>query len=149
MRLGVPGSFTLDVRNTGTGTAWNVVLSDILPNVTTAPTGGMCATAPTNIAARVYQADGVTPVSANLVNGTDFTVGFAGAPSCTLTISLQGSRGGDRADAAPDRHLQRLARCRHEQRHHAHQRRRRHAVAQRQPGRRRHVGPHPHLRRTR
>ena len=91
MRLGVPGSFTLDVRNTGTGTAWNVVLSDVLPNVTTAPVGGMCATAPTNITARVYQADGVTPVSANLVNGTDFTAGFAGAPSCTLTINLQGA----------------------------------------------------------
>ncbi|HJV96752.1 MAG TPA: isopeptide-forming domain-containing fimbrial protein, partial [Albitalea sp.] len=73
MRLGVPGSFTLNVQNTGTGTAWNVVLSDVLPNVTTAPTGGMCAAAPSSITARVYQADGVTPVSANLVSGTDFT----------------------------------------------------------------------------
>lgn len=90
MRLGVPGSFTLNVQNTGTGTAWNVVLSDLLPNVTTAPTGGMCAAAPTDIAARVVQADGVTPVSASLVSGTDFTTSFAGAPDCTLTISLQG-----------------------------------------------------------
>lgn len=89
MRLGVPGSFTLDVRNIGTGTAWNVVLSDVLPNLTTAPVGGMCAAAPSNIAARVFQADGVTPVSANLVNGSDFTVAFAAAPSCTLTLSLQ------------------------------------------------------------
>lgn len=91
MRLGVPGRFTLNVQNTGTGTAWNVVLSDVLPNVTTAPTGGMCATAPSSIAARVYQADGVTPVSASLVSGTDFTTSFAGAPSCMLTINLQGS----------------------------------------------------------
>jgi len=91
MRLGVPGTFTLNVQNTGTGTAWNVVLSDVLPHVTTAPTGGMCAPAPTGIAARVYQADGVTPVSANLVGGTDFTTSFAGAPGCTLTISLQGA----------------------------------------------------------
>jgi uncharacterized repeat protein (TIGR01451 family)/fimbrial isopeptide formation D2 family protein len=91
MRLGVPGSFTLDVRNMGTGTAWNVVLSDVLPNVTSAPAGGMCGTAPTQIAARVFQADGVTPVSANLVSGSDFTVGFAGAPSCTLTLGFQGS----------------------------------------------------------
>ena len=91
MRLGVPGSFTLNVQNTGTGTAWNAVLSDVLPNVTTAPVGGMCAAAPTGIVARVYQADGVTPVSANLVNGTDFTTSFAGAPSCTLTINLQGT----------------------------------------------------------
>jgi uncharacterized repeat protein (TIGR01451 family) len=89
MRLGVPGSFTLDVRNTGTGTAWNAVLSDVLPNVTSAPAGGMCSAAPTNITARVVQADGVTPVSANLVNGSDFTTTFAGAPSCTLTITLQ------------------------------------------------------------
>ncbi|AMO23702.1 isopeptide-forming domain-containing fimbrial protein [Ramlibacter tataouinensis] len=88
MRVGVPGTFTLDVRNTGTGTAWNVVLSDILPNVTTAPIGGMCGAAPANVTARVYQADGVTPVSANLVNGTDFTTSFAGAPACTLRINL-------------------------------------------------------------
>ena len=88
MRLGVPGSFTLDVRNAGTGTAWNVVLTDVLPNVTTPPVGGMCASAPANIAARVYQADGTTPVSANLVNGADFSVAYTGAPSCTLTINL-------------------------------------------------------------
>jgi uncharacterized repeat protein (TIGR01451 family)/fimbrial isopeptide formation D2 family protein len=91
MRLGTPGSFTLDVRNTGSGTAWHAVLTDILPNVTTAPVGGMCAAAPTGITARVFQADGVTPVSATLVNGTDFAVAFAGAPACTLTIALQGA----------------------------------------------------------
>ena len=91
LRLGAAGTFTLNVQNTGSGTAWNTVLSDRLPNVTTTPTGGMCATAPTNITARVFQADGTTPVSANLVGGADFTVSFAGAPSCTLTISLQGS----------------------------------------------------------
>ena len=88
MRVGVPGIFTLNVQNTGDATAWNVVLSDILPNVTTAPAGGMCGTAPSNVTARVYQADGTTPVSAALVNGTDFTVSFAPAPSCTLTINL-------------------------------------------------------------
>ncbi len=91
LRLGGAGTFTLNVQNTGSGTAWNTVLSDRLPNATTTPTGGMCAAPPTNITARVFQADGTTPVSANLVNGTDFTVGFAGVPNCTLTISLQGS----------------------------------------------------------
>ena len=91
LRPSAAGTFTLNVQNTGAGTAWNTVLSDRLPNVTTAPTGGMCAVAPTGITARVFQADGTTPVSASLVNGTDFTVVFAGAPSCTLTISLQGS----------------------------------------------------------
>ncbi len=88
MRMSLPGTFTLDVQNTGAATAWNVVLSDVLPNVTTAPTGGMCASAPTGVSARVYQADGVTPVSAALVNGTDFSVSFAPAPSCTLTVNL-------------------------------------------------------------
>lgn len=88
MRLGVPGRFTLNVHNGGTGTAWNVVLSDVLPRVTTAPSGGMCAAAPANITARVMQADGVTPVSAPLVNGSDFTTSFAAAPGCTLTVTL-------------------------------------------------------------
>jgi uncharacterized repeat protein (TIGR01451 family)/fimbrial isopeptide formation D2 family protein len=87
MRLGVPATFTLNAQNTGAATAWNVVVSDILPNSTT-PVGGMCASAPTAIAARVYQADGVTPVSAALVSGTDFSVNFAPAPSCTLTLNL-------------------------------------------------------------
>jgi uncharacterized repeat protein (TIGR01451 family) len=91
LRLGGAGTFTLNVQNTGTGTAWNAVLTDRLPNVTTTPTGGMCAAAPTAITARVYQADGTTPVSVNLVDGTDFTASFAGAPGCTLTVSLQGS----------------------------------------------------------
>ena len=88
MRISLPGTFTLNVQNTGAATAWNAVLSDILPNVTTAPSGGMCGAAPSGITARMYQADGVTPVSTALVNGTDFTVSFAPAPSCTLTINL-------------------------------------------------------------
>ena len=91
LRLGGTGTFTLNVQNTGSGTAWHAVLTDRLPNIVTAPTGGMCAAAPTNITARVFQADGTTPVSANLVSGTDFTVGFAGVPTCVMTISLQGS----------------------------------------------------------
>jgi uncharacterized repeat protein (TIGR01451 family) len=101
LRLGGAGTFTLSVQNTGNGTAWNTVLSDRLPNVTTTPTGGMCAAAPTNVTARVFLADGTTPVSANLVDGTDFTVGFAGVPTCTLTISLQGSA----ASIAPTQRL--------------------------------------------
>ncbi|WP_298832489.1 SdrD B-like domain-containing protein [uncultured Piscinibacter sp.] len=91
LRLGGTGTFTLNVQNTGSGTAWNTALTDRLPNITTAPTGGMCAAEPTNVTARVFQADGTTPVSADLVNGTDFTVGFAPAPTCVMTINLQGS----------------------------------------------------------
>ncbi|HEY6873584.1 MAG TPA: isopeptide-forming domain-containing fimbrial protein [Geobacteraceae bacterium] len=86
-----PGTFTLNVQNTGGSTAWQTTLTDILPNVTTPPTGSMCGTAPANVTARIYQADGVTPVSAALSSGTDFTVGFAGAPACTFTVSMKSS----------------------------------------------------------
>ncbi|WP_224983594.1 isopeptide-forming domain-containing fimbrial protein [Geomonas agri] len=84
-----PGLFTLNVQNTGGSTAWQATLTDLLPNVTTPAPGSMCGSAPTNVTARVYQADGVTPVSANLVNGTDFTVSFAPAPACTMTVAMK------------------------------------------------------------
>ena len=79
------------MQNTGGSTAWQTTLTDILPNVTGPPPGSMCGTAPTNITARVYQADGVTPVSAALVSGTDFIVGFAGAPACAMTVAMKSS----------------------------------------------------------
>jgi uncharacterized repeat protein (TIGR01451 family)/fimbrial isopeptide formation D2 family protein len=85
-----PGTFTLNVQNTGGSTAWQTTLADILPNVTSPSPGSMCS-APTNVTARIYQADGVTPVSASLVSGTDFTVSFAGAPACTATITMKSS----------------------------------------------------------
>ncbi|WP_239026847.1 isopeptide-forming domain-containing fimbrial protein [Geomonas oryzisoli] len=86
-----PGLFTLNVQNTGGSTAWQATLTDLLPSVTTPAPGSMCGSAPTGVTARVYQADGVTPVSANLVNGTDFTVGFAPAPACTMTVAMKSS----------------------------------------------------------
>ena len=86
-----PGTFTLNVQNTGGSTAWQTTIKDILPNVTTPSPGSMCGTAPTNVTARIYQADGVTPVSALLVSGTDFTVSFAGAPACTMTVAMKSS----------------------------------------------------------
>lgn len=86
-----PGTFTLNVQNTGAGTAWQATLTDILPNVTTPSPGSMCGSAPSNVTARIYQADGVTPVSAPLSSGTDFTVGFAGAPACTMTVAMTSS----------------------------------------------------------
>ncbi len=86
-----PGTFTLNVQNTGGSTAWQTTLTDILPNVTSPSPGGMCGTAPTNVTARIYQADGATSVSPSLVSGTDFTVGFAGAPACTFTVAMKSS----------------------------------------------------------
>ncbi len=86
-----PGTFTLNAQNTGGSTAWGTTLTDILPNVTSPSPGSMCGSAPTNVTARIYQADGVTPVSAPLVNGSDFTVSFAGAPACTFTVAMKSS----------------------------------------------------------
>jgi uncharacterized repeat protein (TIGR01451 family)/fimbrial isopeptide formation D2 family protein len=81
------GTFGLDVQNTGGGDAWNVTIVDKLP---TGATGGMCAAMPQILSAQVFQADGVTPVPGKgpLAAGTDYTVSFAGAPTCTLTLNL-------------------------------------------------------------
>jgi uncharacterized repeat protein (TIGR01451 family)/fimbrial isopeptide formation D2 family protein len=85
-----PGTFTLNAQNTGGSTAWQATVTDVLPNVSSPSPGSMCS-APANVTARIYQADGVTPVSVPLVNGTDFTVSFAGAPACTFTIAMKSS----------------------------------------------------------
>ena len=85
MAPGTPATFTLDVRNAGTGSAWNLSVLDRLPN---GATGGTCDAAPTAITARVFQADGVTPVSGALVQGTDFTALFAGDPTCELALTM-------------------------------------------------------------
>ena len=76
-------TFTVDVSNPSTGTAWGVVVSDLLPD---AAEGGMCEAAPTGWTARVFEADGTTAVSAPLVEGSDFAVSFAGAPDCRAEV---------------------------------------------------------------
>jgi uncharacterized repeat protein (TIGR01451 family)/fimbrial isopeptide formation D2 family protein len=87
MYLGQLGQFTLNVQNTGTTDAWNATIVDKLP---TGATGGMCTAVPQILTAQVFQADGVTPVAGKgpLAAGTDYTVSFAPAPACTLTINL-------------------------------------------------------------
>ena len=83
---GVPQVFTLDIHNTGSGTAWDMTVTDMLPNPVP---GGMCDTPPANITAQVFLADGVTPVSGVLVQGTDYTTSFVpGSPTCTLTFTM-------------------------------------------------------------
>jgi len=89
MGAGTPGTFTLNIQNAGSSSAWNTTITDILPNVTGPAKGGMCGQAPANITARIYQPDGVTPVSSPLVSGTDFTASFTGTPACTLTITTK------------------------------------------------------------
>jgi uncharacterized repeat protein (TIGR01451 family) len=59
MTLGQPGSFGLDVQNTG-GDAWNVTLSDRLPS---GANGSMCNQTPTIQNARVFALDGVTTIA--------------------------------------------------------------------------------------
>ena len=76
--------FILDVRNVGTLDAFNVTLLDRLPD---GPTGGMCDTTPQITSARVFAADGVTPVPGKgpLVQGTDYSFAYNGA-ACELTL---------------------------------------------------------------
>ena len=85
MSIGVPATFTLNVHNPSTGTAWGLTITDVLPNSATA---GMCDAAPTQVTAQIFQADGTTPVSPPLASGTDFAVSFAGDPACTLSIKM-------------------------------------------------------------
>lgn len=87
MNLGESGDFTLDIRNIGNGDAWNATIRDRLPN---GATGGMCETTPQVQSARVFAADGVTPVPGKgpLIAGTDFSLAFSGAPACELVVTM-------------------------------------------------------------
>ncbi|MDX1804466.1 MAG: isopeptide-forming domain-containing fimbrial protein, partial [Alcanivorax sp.] len=88
MSVGTPDTFTLDVQNTGTSKAWNITLTDHLPNLSP---GGMCQYPPTITTAAVYAADGTTLVTT--LQSTDYTTGFSPAPSacspCVLTLAGQ------------------------------------------------------------
>jgi uncharacterized repeat protein (TIGR01451 family)/fimbrial isopeptide formation D2 family protein len=85
MQFGTPEVFTMNVQNIGTGPAWDMTLTSVLPDATP---GGMCDTPPNNFTAQVFQADGVTPVSPVLVEGIDYTTNFTGAPLCTLNVTM-------------------------------------------------------------
>jgi len=87
MNIGQLGQFALSLQNTGNIDAWNVTIVDKLP---TGATGGMCTATPQILSAQVFQADGVTPVPGKgpLAAGTDYTVSYAGAPACTLTLNM-------------------------------------------------------------
>jgi uncharacterized repeat protein (TIGR01451 family)/fimbrial isopeptide formation D2 family protein len=88
MSLGQLGQFGLNVQNTGASDAWNATIVDRLPQ--SAPTGGMCSFTPQILNAQVFQANGVTPVAGKgpLVPGTDFSITYNGAPTCTLTLTM-------------------------------------------------------------
>jgi hypothetical protein len=87
LNLGQWGQFGIDVHNAGLTAAWDVTILDRLPD---GPAGGMCDLAPEVLSARVFAADGVTPVPGKgaLVAGADFTVSYSAAPACELTLTM-------------------------------------------------------------
>jgi uncharacterized repeat protein (TIGR01451 family)/fimbrial isopeptide formation D2 family protein len=95
MQVGTPALFTLNLHNTGTGTAWNPTIVDRLPNDAG---GGMCSAGPANVNAWIYEEDGTTLVSGPLVPGTDFEVDFDGEPTCEWRFRLLSAAGGVTAD---------------------------------------------------
>jgi large repetitive protein len=90
MNLGPGGEFTVDVLSNGTSDAWDFTLVDRLPN---GPNGGMCDVAPQILSVTL----GGTP----LTQGTGYTLGFAGAPACEMTLNLLDAAG----PLQPNQHL--------------------------------------------
>lgn len=82
LNLGQWGQFALQIDNTGLTDAWDITLVDQLPD---GGTGGMCDTTPEVLSAEIFESGGGTRT---LVQGSDFTLAYAGAPSCELTLSL-------------------------------------------------------------
>jgi uncharacterized repeat protein (TIGR01451 family)/fimbrial isopeptide formation D2 family protein len=95
VQLETPATYTLNIHNTSTGTVWNPIITDRIPNEAT---GGMCDAGPSSVSARIYLADGVTPVSSPLVEDTDFTVEFDGDPTCEWRFNLLSPVGGIPSD---------------------------------------------------
>lgn len=85
LNLGEYGDFTLDVLNSGSSDAWNTTIVDQLPD---GATGGMCDFTPQLTNVQVFAADGTTPVSPPLVEGTDYTASYSAAPTCRLTLTM-------------------------------------------------------------
>jgi fimbrial isopeptide formation D2 family protein/uncharacterized repeat protein (TIGR01451 family) len=86
MTLGIPETFILDVQNAGDSPAYEVFLSDQLPDDVV--DGGMCDAAPSVLTARGFQSNGTTPVSGALTEGVDFTTAFSGRPGCVWTLTF-------------------------------------------------------------
>ncbi|MBB3059625.1 DUF11 domain-containing protein [Microbulbifer rhizosphaerae] len=92
VQSGLPGRFTLDVHNIGTGPAWDITVTDLLPNNNP---GGMCETPPANFAAVI--ADGTGNTVATLNAGEHFNTAFDPA-NCTLTVTTVGATAAIPAD---------------------------------------------------
>ena len=94
-RPGQFGTFMVNVHNVGQSPAYGVYLSDLLPNETD---GGMCGTAPAQITAQLFAADGVTPIGSVLTEGSDYIATFRGDPDCLLTLEMLTAAGPIGAD---------------------------------------------------
>jgi len=90
IQIGTPETFTLDVQNVGDGRAWNVTLTDLLPD---SGSGGTCDTPPAAVSAQIFEADGTTPVSGVLVQDTDYSIDYSGAPNCLFTFRVLTDQG--------------------------------------------------------
>ena len=96
LNLGGTTTFTLDIQNIGGGDAWNARIHDEIPE-------DMCSYDPTTgagINARIFAADGTTPVSGPLVEGTDFSVSYSNA-ECLLSVTMTSAE----AVIKPSQHL--------------------------------------------
>ncbi len=80
------GDFVWDVQNTGSSDAFDVTILDRIPD---GPSGGMCDATPVVQSARVFAADGVTPVPGKgpLSAGSDYALSYSGAPTCEFTLT--------------------------------------------------------------
>jgi uncharacterized repeat protein (TIGR01451 family) len=92
MNLGQWGDFVIDVRNAGLSDAWDVTLRDLLPD---GPTGGMCDLTPEILSARVFAADGISPVPGKgpLNPGSDYVLSYTAAPDCRLDLTMLTAEG--------------------------------------------------------
>jgi len=90
MSVGIPAGFVLDIENTWSGPAWNLTIVDRLPDDPV--NGGTCGTGPSNISVQFFD-DAGAPIPGVLVEGTDYTVSFAGAPTCEWTLQLLSAAG--------------------------------------------------------
>ena len=90
--FGTPDTFSVDVQNTGTADAYDMTITDHLPDPNP---GGMCDVAPTNFSAEIQ--DDLGNTQRTLTAGADFVTTFTPAtalagvadPTCTLAITMQ------------------------------------------------------------
>jgi uncharacterized repeat protein (TIGR01451 family)/fimbrial isopeptide formation D2 family protein len=97
IRQGVASAFTLDIHNTGDSPAYNIYMTDLLPDL---GTGGMCDTPPAAITVQLVESDGVTPVVPAPASGTDYTISFS-QPDCRIDFQTLTPV----AALGPDQHL--------------------------------------------